>query len=448
MNNRFFGIILLIVVLLTTNGQLLTIRQIKELSSVEYRDLYFANPNGKQKLVPGFIITYGPNNNILYMTSADPYFDEFVRKVREVYQEEKDHVISEGIMGKQYIQIDDLTKSMLINGELESTSELYKEYAKEYSYQESLLMEEDKVKALFPVIEYHLKETLERWETRITDIKLSGGVNGVYYLNAKVNQKPSIIPIYFEPKEDGWKVTLGNLFERSIPLQIEGHFSTNGIFVSARILEYEYEDDTFYQIRNNRVWKEREIYQKERMIHYETKDLPVTSKKEPQEVYEMDASAKKIEWYELPWNSYLGLYEDKWYMTDEGERQEEESPHRMVENKIIYLSKTQDTIWTKEIASKRYHRKKDDRTVGGNIQLDYMNKRRIGKLTKDAALVETHFTRNGVTGKYKEALSGKYFYQIYQPDLTKEKARFIDQNDQVDEKTDLFDPKQYIKETM
>ena len=68
---------------------------------------------------------------------------------------------------------------------------------------------------------------------------------------------------------------MGNLFERSIPLQIEGHFSTNGIFVSARILEYEYEDDTFYQIRNNHVWKEREIYQKERMIHYETKDLPV-----------------------------------------------------------------------------------------------------------------------------------------------------------------------------
>ena len=429
-----------------TNDQLMEIRQIKELSSVEYRDLYFANPSGKQKLVPGFLITYGPTNTILYLTSVDPYFDEYVKKIREVYLEEKDHVIGEGIMGKQYIQIDTQTKNMLLNGELENTSKLYEEYAKEYSYPESLLMEEDQLKALFPIIEYHLKETLKRWEININNIQLSGGMNGVYYLKGKVNQTPSIIPIYYEPSEDGWKVTFGNLLERAIPLQIEGHFNTKGINILATIPEYEYDDYTSYQIRNNKIWEERIIYQHGGMIHYEAKELPKAESTEPNEIYEMDSDGEGMEWFELPWNSYIGLYEDKWYMTDEGEKSEEEQTDRMVENKIVYVSKTPTTLWTKEIASKRYHKKKDDRTAGGNIQLDYMNKRRIGKTKGDVTLVETHFTRNGVTGKYKEALSGKYFYQVYNRELKKENAKFIDQNDQVEDKTDLFDPKKYIKE--
>ena len=159
----------------------------------------------------------------------------------------------------------------------------------------------------------------------------------------------------------------------------------------------------------------------------------------------MDSSSYKVVWYALPWNAYIGLYEDKWYMREDGTRTEEEQPERMVQNKIIYLSKTEDSFYLKEIASKRYHRKIDDRTLGGNIELDHMNKRRIGLISKDGVLVETHFSDGGVTGKYKEVLSGNYFYQIYGKDLKKEQAKFIDHEQGLEEKSDLFDVKKYIK---
>ena len=40
-----------------TNEQLLQISSIKDLTSIEYKDLYLPATNGKKQLIPGFIIT-------------------------------------------------------------------------------------------------------------------------------------------------------------------------------------------------------------------------------------------------------------------------------------------------------------------------------------------------------------------------------------------------------
>ena len=231
-----------------TNDQLLTIRQIKDITSIEYKDIFLNVANGEKQLVPGFIITYGNSNTIMFLTTIDPYFDEYVRKIREVYLLEKDHVIRDGIRGKEYIKIDPLTKEMLLNGNIEKTAAMYEEYATAESYQESLLMEEDRLKAHFSIIEYHLKEVLKRFNKTITHIECSEGVNGVYFIKALIDNSPVIIPMHFEEQEDSWKVILGNLLENAIPIQMEGLFTKNGIMIQTTINEYGYSDYSAYTV--------------------------------------------------------------------------------------------------------------------------------------------------------------------------------------------------------
>ena len=428
---------------ITTKEELMRIRQIKNITSIEYKDIYLPNSNGNKQLVPGLIITYGDTNTLMFLTSSDPFFDEYVRKVREVYLEEKDHVIREGIKGKEYIQINPTTKEILLHGDLENTTSRIQKYAATSSYKESLLMEEDRLKAIFPMMEYHLKELLKRFDRNISQIKCSEGINGVYYLTAKIQNTPITIPVYYEEQEDSFKITFASLLEDAIPIQMEGMFTKSGINIHTYIEEYNYSDYTTYQVQNNKMVKEREIHFEGRLRHYEKQDLPVTSKDEAESIYKIEGESNGITWYQLPWNAFIGLREDKWYMKEDGTRSKQEENERMVENKIIYLGKNQDSFYMKEIASKRYHRKLDDRTEGGNLLLDYQNMRKIGLLSKDSCIIETHFIDRGVSGKYQEALSGNYFYEIYDTNLNQ--GRFINQKDGLEEKSDLFEPKKYIK---
>ena len=428
-----------------TSNQLIEISKIKELTSITYRDLIIPNGMKNNMVVPGFMVLYGTPSKFLYMTTLDPYFSEFVSKLREVYLEEKDQVISDDIFGKQYIEIDDLSRELLLTGELDKTNYGYEEYFEPEPYEESLLMEEDVLKALFPIVEYHLKEALKRFDMTITNIELSHGINGVYYLTSTINNIDKYLPILFEPSENSFKITIGNLFKNSIPLKISGVINQNGIKINAFIEDYGYYDETKYEVVNDKIVKTQEIDLRDRLIHFQKENISEVTQKIPIDIYELDSSSDGITWYELPWNSYLGLKEDKSFIDSSFMTTDEEQKGRVVENKIVYISPTAETFYLKEIASKRYHNKIDDRTIGGNVTLDAINKRRIGLIGKDATIVETFFAEEAVaSGAYKEHLSGNYFYQIYK-ELAKDNAMFIDKEKGLTEKSDLFDVKKYIK---
>lgn len=426
-----------------TDKQRIMINEIKNITSISYRDLFLSQTSTKRQLIPGFIITYGEKDTILFMTTQDPYFEEFVRKIREVYLEEKDHVIREGIRGKEYIDIDEVTKQMLLNGTLDKTSSMYQIYSEEPSYEESLMMEEDRLKALFPIMEYHLKELLKRLNKTLTNIELSEGINGVYYIKGIIDNAPIIIPLHMEEKEDSFNVEFGALLENAIPVEMETAFSRKGVSVYSYIDEYNYYDYTTYEVDNNKIRKTREITHQDRIIHYETQEVPKAEQQVPNHIYSLDSDPSKITWFQLPWNAYIGLEEEKWYMTESGERTEEEEKERIVENKLIYLSLTNKTFYLKELVSKRYHKKIDDRISGGNILLDFMKKRRVGLLGENV-IIETHFESGGVTGKYKDSLEGRYFYQIGE-ELKRDCLRLVGKEQGLEEQSDLEDVKRYIK---
>lgn len=447
--------------------QLNEINQIKDLISISYQDVLSPNGTHTSILIPGFYVIYGsPKSKTIYLTSLDPFFNEFVSKLKKVYLEEKDHVIAECFGLKQYIEIDELSKKLLLTDALINTDYGCENYLDKESYDESLLMEEDVLRSLLPIVEYHLKTTLkEKWfQKTVTDVKLSHGTNGVYYLTAAIDYIEKKLPIYYEPGQDSFTVTIGNIFDKCIPLVIKCEFKPEGITVNSKIIEYNFDDESKYVVINDKIVKIRKIICEGGLLSYQDDDLPVTKSEIPVAIYELDAKQDKkgetasteeeekkkekdiIDWYELPWNSYLGIKENKIFFAPTFEETEEEQKSRIVDNKIIYVGPTPTTFFIKEISIKRFHRKLDDVTLGGNIPLDSVNKRRIGLIGDGATVVETYFCDGTFgSGSYKEKLSDNYYYQVY-GELKKGSGVFIGKEQGLIEKSDLFDAKIYVKE--
>ena len=424
--------------------RLLEISQIKDIERISFQDI-FATEGHTPVILPGFIITYGDKNTMLFLTAQDKFFEEYVRKIREVYLEEKDHVIREGIMGKQYIHIDDLSRQMLLNGDLDNVDGIYKHYDGEESYKESLLFEEDRLTAQLPIIEYHLREIAKTFGLTIGKITTSEGINGVYYMKTTIGKKPVILPVYFEQRENDWKIEIGNVLEDSIPLQIEGTYTKDGIKVHAYIEEYNYSDYTTYTLDKKKMTKAREITYNGKMIHYKEEDLPQVDGTIPNTYVELDDENDDLEWYQLPWNAFLGTKEKDLCLKEDGEIEEGEGEHRLIDRKIVYVSPRKDSFYIKEIATKRYQRRIDDRTLAQSVVLDSVNKSVIGRQKDNISLLETHFADGGVRGFYKTQLAGNYFYQIVEGEFKKENKKFIGREDGLQDKTDLLDPKVYSK---
>ena len=136
--------------------ELIAINQIKDLVSVHFEDMYLSGYSGKARIVPGFSIHYG-HNQYMILTTLDRHFKEFVERLRKVYQEEKDHVVSRNFLGEQKIQIDELSKSILLSGELEQISDLYNHYENSHGYDQSLIFEIDRINAIIDIAKYHLQ---------------------------------------------------------------------------------------------------------------------------------------------------------------------------------------------------------------------------------------------------------------------------------------------------
>ena len=442
--------------------RLIEINHIKNIKSIAYRDLYVPNGRKDTIIAPGFIVEYGSPSKVIQMTSYDEYFDEFVRKIKDVYLDEKDKVLDVFLGQKKYIDIDPLSKVMLLEGNLEDIGNIYGQYVDAQSYDESLLMEEDRFKAFWPLIQYHLKEFLLLFDKSITNIKLSNGINGIYHLNAKINNVDTILPIYYEEYNNTFNIQIGNLFDKCLPLIIKAELDKNGIVVDCKITDpeddWELSDYYTYKVRNDKIYSVRNATTSEKTIKFETKyldmvipkssselgdeDLETKKIKESIDIYEFDSKSKNINWFKLPWDSYIGLKEEKVYINDNYEITTEECEQRIVENRIIYLCPTNDTFYLNEFANKRFHKKITDTTIGGNVTLDSMQKTRIGLKVEGKYLVETYFGDNGLsTGKYSQTLLDNYFYHIYK---NKDVYILLDREDGLEDKSDLINVNKYI----
>ena len=101
---------------------LIDIYNIRNLEYVNFWDLH-GTSDSKILVIPAIMINYD-GGKTLNLCAKDKYFDTFVRKVVEVYNDEKDNILEDSLTDpfrlRQSIKIDDRTKKILSSGIAES----------------------------------------------------------------------------------------------------------------------------------------------------------------------------------------------------------------------------------------------------------------------------------------------------------------------------------------
>ncbi|MBQ3307424.1 MAG: hypothetical protein IJG68_04450 [Bacilli bacterium] len=423
----------------TKDDQYLEIQQMKDLISIDYQDLFITTSKEKVRILPGFLAFYG-NGKSLFLTSRDPYFEVFVKRLKEVYQEEKDNIVREEIMGSKGILIDDFAKQLLLSGELECTSNWYQYYQGKDGYQDSLFFEEDQVAAFFPIIEYHLRESSKMWNQTIGNMKLSSGSNGIYSIDTTINNQNMICPILFSKKNSqNYLITIGNVFEKALPIIMEIQFTMNGIVVLNRIAEYDYSDYYQYDFDKEYPTLHRCVSVGDKLKHYSNEHLEkVDDFHLP--LLEIDQSPSHPKWYLLPWNSMMGIEEENEKVLED---------KQILSRKLFYYCPSKTHLSFKELGTKHSSHMVSNQEECDEVIIDSIVKDCVGLKQDNHILLETSFDSLGTTGFYKKELSGKYYYHLSLicewNELNKNNIQLIERKNGLEEKVDLLDVKKYIK---
>lgn len=414
------------------------IEQLNNIVSIEYVDFAVPQSTGKEKIYPGFFVTY-QGGKVIYLSSIDSHFDQFCRRLKEVYVEEKDHIVSDGIMGPQKILISPVTKELLLNGELEKTSKFYEKFKGEEGYDDSLLFEEDELHSIFPVFEYHLRELLNHLRDLVQglpitlgDVRISTGMNGVYYLSAMINNKPTICPIFYHQENQVYTMEIGNIIPKSIPIHMEVSFNSRdrAINVQSSVPEYRYFDSTTYGVSNDIPYCERNIMWKGKCVDYHREHIPPVEGI-PENIIPKEEDTK---WYVTPWGGYIGIY-----------RKEEKisNDDRIAEDYFYYVNRSDQSYYEHEQDAKRYYKYQAAGHYYSDIIFDSMNQKTIGIKNGKVLLLEHSFFNPHHTGFYRDHLNHKHFYTVGRgPSWKDVDGRvFINRENGVIEKADLLEQK-------
>ena len=107
--------------------ELIEIKEINHLESIEIKDLFQTAINGKRTIVPGFIISYDEPLKMMFKTTLDKHFDDFIKRVKEVYLEEErqleNKTLSEVAVQKHYAKTLDKIEQELKEEELKMLNE-------------------------------------------------------------------------------------------------------------------------------------------------------------------------------------------------------------------------------------------------------------------------------------------------------------------------------------
>lgn len=403
------------------------IERMKNISSIEYMDIVQDIGVEDTKIYPGFMVFFD-NGSSLYLTSYDSYFDLFVRRLREVYVQEKDRIVDHTIMGDRGIQIDDFTKKMLLEGKLECASDFYQFYQNKDGYSKRLLFEEDEVKDIFPIIDYHLKMFLEKLNNPISSIQVHNGSNGHYYLTAMKDKEPVMLPLEYKKDGEEYSVQIGNLLNDVLPVSIKVQFLNHKINVVCSVEVYQYYDYFTYSFEQDQVYRERETYWKERCVSYHKENIDMVE--DPTNIIKKQGS---IQWYPFAWGGYLGL--------------SKKSEDLLSENRAYYIHSTDNYYYEKEISTKEYIDSK--RSNYEPIIFDSIHRTMIGIRNEDYLLLENYFQNPCKTGFYKDYLLDNYFYCVSScknwGDVKKEECFFLDKKMGIYEDVDLFDIHKVMK---
>ena len=393
---------------------LLEIYSINNISSITYKDLlYSSESDGKMHILPSFLVVYGDTNKALFLSSRDKHFDEFVKKIKSVYLEEENEVVSNSILGTKKISIDDVSKKILFEGNVDKLNGYETYYGDKDSYDKSLLLVRDRLFSEWDIIKYHLKKSLKRLGVNVQDMHLFEGViPGKCNIKSIINSEEKINLVEYNTTDNNVHLVIGGLTDTKYPVQMDVNYTRDGIEVVVYIDSKKYYDRTTYTFGVNGLSLRNEVYLDDKLLHVFEDTLEKDSDKSFEKY--LTSNDDNISWYRLPWYAHLGISTRKDVLPSSDKSVLEES---IVNKNTYYLYEGNEYFIGKEFLTKRYNKRIDDRSLNLEITVDEVKKTLTGVFNKDYIVVETKFSEGSPNGFYKEKLSNKYFYQIYDRNL-------------------------------
>ncbi len=381
--------------------ELVEIYNIRNLESIKIWDLVTPSPS-KMIVMPTILIVYD-GGKVLNLCCKDKYYDVYVKKVMEVYQDEKNNIVEDALTDpfrlRSTILIDERSLSILESGELKRKNEVYGFYDGKDSYNQSLCFQRDEVRPFIPVLIYHLEKLFSLTDRVVSiDSELSGYRDN-YILNGRVDGIDTIFPFTYEKvSSDEYVFHIAGMLGKSEPIKVKIEFANDGIIVTMTVDKNELVATSKMSVTNGVVKSVFDVERKGLTICYTNEDLegiPLDNKN----LADLDYDTK-LEWFKLPWGALYGID------TSIDELSETE---KMIGIDSMYIQISDNCFMKKEFYSKTYKRNKTVAVDANDMVLDQVDKTTIGfSVDPDdhVFVIETSFDDS--TSNYKA--SGKNFY--------------------------------------
>jgi len=366
------------------------------------------------------------------LSSKDKYFDSFVKKVVEVYNDEKNNILEDSITDpfhlRTHIKIDENTKQILESGKLTNYNQIYEFYNEKESYESSLLFQKDEFILLFPIIKYHIENFFNKTDMNVSINNKLSGYRDNYSTFANVDGLDKFINIYYYKEDDNsYFITLTGILNGMNPIDLSIKFLKDRIEVKLINKKYDIYSEYTYLVNNEKIKQIINIYKNNQSIVYENKDLD-ECENNYENITDLDCKTN-FKWFILPWNAIYGINNEIKSINEE---------ERIVKTYSMYLCKLNNSFMKKENYSNIYKKSNNKTIKSDEVVLDDILKNTtcicINSLGGIYAIETSFLDTRYPNGYYQEHLEDKYFYHVFESengldDLRKEKLISVSKKD-------------------
>lgn len=387
---------------------LVEIYNIRNIESIKIYDLVLSKVP-KLMIIPSLLISYD-GGKILNLCSKDKFFNTYIKKVVQVYNDEKNNILEDILTDpfkmRTKIEIDSHSKEIMESGILENINEIYKFYDNKSYYEGSLLFQKVEVKLLIPILKYHIQKLFSNTDKIINFDDLITGYRNNYIISGSLNGIPTKVLLTYDKISDNeYLFNIGGLLDKNSPIIMKIKFNNDKIDVNIDINLYNVTSNFVYLISNEMVKSINDIKKDGAVIYYENIDLNEVNN-ELLNIANIDRESN-FKWFMLPWDAYYGINSNIIDLCD---------TEKNIEISNMYLYSNKDSFMRKEYFSKSYKRNNSALVNGESICLDQVIKNTFGVCLSNLDniyLIETAFLDTvHVSGYYDEKLKNKYFYHL------------------------------------
>lgn len=407
--------------------------EINSIKNIEYIKFYDLTTNDKDKIIllPALLISYD-NGKTINLCIKDKYFKEFVYKVIEVYNNEKDKPIetesSSPLLKTRNIQVDQRSKVILDNANIDTKESITSFYKDKDRFDNSLVYEQDEIKSIIDITRFAIMDFAKFANI---NVELSDNIKGYrtnYIIEGKINDLFVYLLVHYNKVDDNqYIISIGNMGGANKPLIISISFTDNSIRINSKYQNITITNE--YNVLNQKGTYLKEIFRDGEIINFDTGDMEQVQDFEYRNLLYFDDETNRI-WYKLPWGAYLGEYSYKEKIDTDSD---------IYHSLVSYIDINDDNFTKREIYTKKLERRSTNSRKSINLTLDEFRKITFGYEQKPYYIIETHFKNARGDGEYQQKYNGKYFYHITKvndlSEITKDNLKSVRReiiNDQAD----------------